>query len=151
MSEFKGFTLSNALGFQVNRTAHLMTEEIARRFASHGHELTAQDFGILMRLLQEGAVTQVKMSELMMRDKATITRRIDRLVKKNLIERVENPEDRRSFYVQLTAEGKEALDTVAPLVRDFQQELVSDVSEEDRSTVLRVLNLISNRLLENKS
>ncbi len=151
MTEFKGFTLSAALGFQLNRAAHLMTDEIARRFAAQGYDITAQDFGILMRLLQEGAITQVKMSELMMRDKATITRRIDRLVKKKLIERVENPEDRRSFFVQLTVEGREALNTITPLVRDFQQEVVSDVSGEDRETVMRVLSLISNRLMENRS
>ncbi|MDQ7003819.1 MAG: MarR family transcriptional regulator [Ghiorsea sp.] len=82
MSELKQFRFEQVLGFYINRVSYLMTEEIEKRFAQAGLNIVAQEFAILMRLFQEGDVPQAKIIELMMRDKTTITRRIDGLVKK---------------------------------------------------------------------
>ena len=50
-------------------------------------------------------MTQVEIAALMMRDKTTITRRIDGLVKKQLVERNPDPDDRRYFRIGLTVAG----------------------------------------------
>ncbi len=143
----RNFQLDQALGFNVNRTAFLMSEEIATRFSKHGYQLSAQDFGILMRLAHEGELTQVRISELMMRDKTTITRRIDKLETKGLVERVRKPDDRRSFYIHLTPEGNKALNTLTPLVQALQQELLADVSDTDKEVTISVLKQISAKLI----
>jgi MarR family transcriptional regulator for hemolysin len=151
MSEpIKDFQLEQAIGLNVNRTAFLMTEEIARRFSSHGQRLSAQDFGILFRLFKQGPMTQVEIAALMMRDKTTITRRIDGLVKKQLVERSPDPDDRRYFRVDLTATGHRALDVMIPLVRDFQQEVLSDIPDEEKAITIRTLKKISDRLISLK-
>jgi len=75
-----GFKLDQTIGMNVNRVAFLMTEEIARRFAAHGFPISAQDFGILFHIHSQGAMTQIEIASKMMRDKTTITRRIDSLV-----------------------------------------------------------------------
>ena len=147
MSEpIKDFQLEQAIGLNVNRTAFLMSEEIARRFSSHGQPLFAQDFGILFRLLKQGPMTQVEIGVLMMRDKTTITRRIDGLVKKQLVERNSDPDDRRCLRIALTATGDRALEIMIPLVRDFQQEVLSDIPDEEKA-------ILSYRILreENRS
>ena len=142
------FQLEQAIGLNVNRTAFLMTEEIARRFAAHDHPLSAQDFGILFRLFNQGAMTQVEIATLMMRDKTTITRRIDGLVKKQLVERNPDPNDRRYFRIDLTAEGNRALEVMIPLVRDFQQEVLSDIPDEEKATTIKTLKHISDKLIQ---
>lgn len=151
MSEpIKDFQLEQAIGLNVNRTAFLMAEEISRRFSNNGYQLSAQDFGILFRLLKQGAMTQVEIGVLMMRDKTTITRRIDGLVKKQLVERNPNPDDRRYFRIALTAEGHRALEVMIPLVRDFQQEVLSDIPDEEKATTIRTLKCISDKLINLK-
>lgn len=151
MSEpIKDFQLEQAIGLNVNRTAFLMTEEIARRFSSHGQPLSAQDFGILFRLFKQGPMTQVEIAALMMRDKTTITRRIDGLVKKQLVERNLDPDDRRCFRVDLTAAGHRAVDVMIPLVRDFQQEVLSDIPDEEKAITIRTLKKISDKLISLK-
>ncbi len=141
------FQLEQAIGLNVNRTAFLMTEEIARRFATCGYPLSAQDFGILFRLMKQGAMTQVEIATLLMRDKTTITRRIDGLVKKRLVERNPCPDDRRCFRVALTETGHRALAVMIPLVRDFQQEVLSDIPDEEKATTIRTLKLIADKLI----
>jgi len=133
---------------QVNRTAFLMTEEIIRRFAAHGYQLSTQDFGILYRLREQGPMTQVEIATLMMRDKTTITRRIDALVKKGLVERIPCKKDRRCFRISLTDDGLQALTTITPLVHDFQQEVLSDIPNDEKVILHKTLKIISNKLIE---
>ncbi len=78
------FELNQAIGMHVKRTAFFMSEEITSRLSRHrhGYAVSAQDFGILFRPLK-GSMTQVEIAALLMRDKTTITRRIDGLAKKD--------------------------------------------------------------------
>jgi len=152
MSDSKNdFQLDQAIGMQVNRTAFLMTEEISSRFYDHGYQLSAQDFGILYRLSEQGAMTQVEIAVIMMRDKTTITRRIDGLVKKQLVERNPDPDDRRYYRISLTEAGEQALSTLQPLVSDFQQELLSNISDADKSITIKTLQHISDQLISYKT
>ena len=151
MSEpIKDFQLEQAIGLNVNRAAFLMTEEIARRFSSNGYQLSAQDFGILFRLSKQGPMTQVEIGALMMRDKTTITRRVDGLVKKQLVKRNPDPDDRRYYRIALTAEGNRALEVMIPLVLDFQQEVLSEIPDEDKATTIQTLKCISDKLINLK-
>jgi len=144
------FQLEQAIGLNVNRTAFLMTDEIARRFAGRGYPLSAQDFGILFRLMKQGAMTQVEIASLVMRDKTTITRRIDGLVKKGLVTRNPCPEDRRCFRVALTGPGEQALAVMIPLVRDFQQEVLSDIPDAEKAITIKTLKHISDKLIQRR-
>jgi len=147
MSELNpDFQLEQAIGLNVNRTAFLMTEEIARRFADHALPLSAQDFGILFRLLKQGAMTQVEIAALMMRDKTTITRRLDGLVKKRLIERRTDAADRRHFRIHLSEEGKAAMPILMAVVAYFQIEALTDVSDEEKQITINTLQKITAQL-----
>ena len=139
-----------AIGMHVNRTAFLMSEEIARRFSQHGYAISAPDFGILYRLMEQGAMTQVDIATVMMRDKTTITRRINALVKKGLVERTPCKEDRRCFRISLTDEGDSALKVTMPLVHGFQQEVLSDISDEEKVITIKALEHISETIITKK-
>ncbi len=139
MDDLNTFKLEQALGFHVNRVSYLMTEEVEKRFAVAGLAIVAQDFAILIRLYSGGSMSQAKIVELMMRDKTTVTRRLDGLVKKGLIERKANEQDRRRFDIMLTAQGKQLLDQAFPIASGMQKELVANISPEDRDATVRVL------------
>ncbi|MDQ6956137.1 MAG: MarR family transcriptional regulator [Mariprofundaceae bacterium] len=145
------FQLDKAIGMHVNRTAFLMTEEIAKRFSAHGYQLSAQDFGILFRLSQQPTMTQVDIAALMMRDKTTITRRIDSLVKKQLVERNPDPNDRRYYRISLTPSGKQALKLLAPMVSGFQQALLRDIPDAEKEITINTLKHITERLIQYKT
>jgi MarR family transcriptional regulator for hemolysin len=93
----------------------------------------------------------VDIATLMMRDKTTITRRIDGLVKKQLVERNPDPNDRRYYQIGLTEQGTEALDVLIPLVSDFQQELLRDIPSSDKQATINTLKYISEQLIAYKT
>ena len=137
------FELERALGFYVNRTAYVMSEEVAKRFQDCGHKLTAQDFGILFRLWKQDGLSQVQIASLMMRDKTTITRRLDALVKKSLIERRVDPADRRLFRIHLTHEGMLATESLMVVVDEFQKEVLSEIHDEHKEITINTLKTIT--------
>jgi len=146
----KDFQLEQAFGFNVNRTAFLMTEEISKRFAAEGYQLSAQDFGIILRLSKQEPMTQREITQLMLRDKTTITRRIDKLVKSDLVERETCSNDRRQVNIKLTAAGHAALKATIPIVQAFQTELYQDIPEEDQLVAIKTLKNISAKLMSKK-
>jgi len=148
MNNLNTFQLEQAFGFHVNRVSYLMTEEIEKRFAQAGLPIVAQDFAILFRLFSSGTLSQADIVHLMMRDKTTVTRRLDGLVKKGLIARSPNAEDRRRFDIHLTKEGKAILDTAFPLARDFQKELVQDIPQQDKEITIQVLKKVMGSLMD---
>jgi len=148
MSNFK---LEQAIGFHVNRTAFLMTEEIEKRISSLGYEISTQDFAILFRLLKKGPMTQVEIAKLLMRDKTTITRRIDALVKKQYVQRTANPDDRRFFLIELTETAHQALKALVPLISNFQKEVLHAVPDEEKAITIKTLQHISNLLINLKN
>jgi len=74
--------------------------------------------------------------------KSTLTGILDRLEKLKLIERRLDPDDRRSFLVSVTDEGRRVAERIGPAVFGFEQSVLNAVSEEDYLAFQRVLKAI---------
>lgn len=142
----EAFLLEAMMGFHINRTDHLMSEAIAKRFHARGFALTAQDFSILYRLWKQDGMIQKDIAAMMTRDKTTITRRLDGLVKKHLIERRPDPEDRRIFRIHLTHEGKITVRHLIDAVQRYHAELLRDIPAEEQQITIRTLQRIADVL-----
>ncbi len=62
---------------------------------------------------------------------STLTSMLDRLEERKLIARKVNPEDRRSFVISLTAEGRRFADRLHKLVEELERRLGDMVSAND--------------------
>ncbi len=74
---------------------------------------------------------------------STATSVLDRLEKRGLIVRRMNPEDRRSFFVELTDEGKEMADYVQMFVKRFEAAMARRVSEGEERGFRAVMAAIA--------
>lgn len=139
------FVLKKMMGFYVNRTAFLMSDGIAKRFSQNVAELTAQDFGILNFLYKNDGQTHTVISQEMLRDKTTITRRVDLLVKKGFLFREVDLQDRRIVRVYLTDKAKEIKTNLVSNIVDFHKEVLNDIPKEDLDITIKTLEkIISN-------
>lgn len=81
---------------------------------------------------------------------ATAGRTVDRLTRLELVDRREDPEDRRSKLVSLTSEGKKLTDIqiegVRRRIRSFSDALPADVADRLRSAMLAALDATPSRL-----
>jgi len=128
------------LGLQLKLTTNIMQQEHNKYLKPHG---ISNEQGLLLKYVYEmPGVTQTQIAEDLKKDKTTITRIIDTLVKKGDLERRVSDEDRRSFHIYATKETRKKVEEVAPLFEKNGKELEKIISKEDYETTLKVLNQI---------
>ena len=93
--------------------------------------LTHAQFDIIATLGNTQGMTYKELGEKTLITKGTLTGVIDRLEQKGLVERERNCDDKRSFYVRLTASGEAAFRDVFPKVIEHGRQLFSSLSDSD--------------------
>ena len=71
-----------------------------------------------------------------------MTRMIDRLVEKGLIERSRCPHDRRATRLSLTEAGHEALEPISAVLADTLNDLLNGFSRDEFDTLLALLRRV---------
>jgi DNA-binding MarR family transcriptional regulator len=109
-------------------------------------DLTGEQAHILKNIDISAGRSQNELCELVDKTPANITRILDRLEKKNLIIRRDNPEDRRSSLVFQTSAGARLSASVAKLFEQLSAEIERDISPEDIAGFRNVLAQIDTNL-----
>ncbi|KPB02667.1 transcriptional regulator [Ahrensia marina] len=134
---------------QLIRVSTHLSGEMAATFSRHG--INAASFDVLATLLRSGpphSLSPNQLLETMMVSSGTMTNRIDQLVKEKLVERIQNPQDKRSVLISLTEKGRRLIDdavtdhvnTQARLVAPFSDKEFADLNNLLRSYLLKIGN-----------
>ena len=106
----------------------------AKRMSLETSELAA-----LEHLQAAGPMTQKRLVERLSMSPGAVTAMIDRLESRGYVERIPNPEDRRSALVLITKAGlEELLRHLWPYIEDMKG-LEEGFSEEERAVIARFL------------
>ncbi|HHW91721.1 MAG TPA: MarR family transcriptional regulator [Firmicutes bacterium] len=96
-----------------------------------GNDLTAVQLSCLHYLNRHENVNASSIAEGLVISRAAATNLVERLVRKGLVTREVNPEDRRQVFIQLSPLGKEALARALSHQREYFSRIVSRMKEED--------------------
>ena len=91
--------------------AHAAVEAHARAHVAT-HELTLPEFGILEVLYHKGRMLLGEVQRKILVSSGGITYLVDRLEARGLVERLENPADRRARFVSLTRQGEKLIQRI---------------------------------------
>ncbi|MFB9125701.1 MarR family transcriptional regulator [Paraburkholderia dipogonis] len=111
------FSLTLSVGFSINKARNLLINEMDA--ALKDLDITSQQMGILLSMRRGVATTPFELSRLLGIDTGLMTRMLDKLEIKGLLERSRSIEDRRVVNLKLTDEGEaiaERLPEIAPVV-----------------------------------
>ena len=126
-------------------TQHL-TLEMAKTFTEYG--LKPANFDVLATLRRAGPPYGLSPNDLIastMVTSGTMTNRIDQLIKGGLVERTQNPNDRRSVLVSLTETGFSIIDSAVTAHVATQDRLTSSLSADEYKN----LNTLLKKYLKN--
>ena len=112
-----GLELDHALGFRVYRLSQLFRTALYRAFQAEGHEVTPEQWIVLVRLWQQDGATQSALVESTLKDKATLSRILDVMERSGMVVRRPDPVDARSRRVHLNRDCKELRTRFMPIVR----------------------------------
>ena len=95
------------------------------------YNLTPVQFGVLTVLANGRARDQVTIAKMIGVDRNTVADVIRRLVRRQLLDRYDNPGDKRTKFTKITSEGKHLIDRVQPGMIEAQRRLISPLSDEE--------------------
>ncbi|MBT4918454.1 MAG: MarR family transcriptional regulator [Flavobacteriaceae bacterium] len=102
--------------------------------------ISPQQFNILRILRGSGAAISVKTIKDRMLERApNATRLMDKLCAKNLINRIDCPEDRRIVHIEITKEGLKLLKKIDS---EFKEDLMHNLSNEEAIQLSDLLDKI---------
>lgn len=102
------------------------------------YSLTTGEFDVLATLRRHGTpycVTPTTLFRTAMLSSGAMTNRLNRLEKKALIERLPDPDDRRSLMVKLTKDGLSLIDSAVEAHLKKEHDLIAMFSEEEQQTL----------------
>lgn len=113
------------------------------RIKAAGFDITIDQWMVLKTLNENSEITQQQIGELVFKDYASITRIIELLVQKHYISRSSHKEDRRRFYLAITAKGKKILQQLQPIINKNRSIALKGISEKDIYTLRAYLDTIT--------
>lgn len=106
-------------------------------------ELTLLQLGTLLLLEDGEARTVGALGEQIGRSLSATSRLVEQLVKRELLRREEDPDDRRARRVTIAARGRKLLQAMVRRRAETEMRLIAALAPEDQRTVLRGLELLA--------
>jgi len=132
------------------RTTSVVNKLFTQEFKKAGIEITREQWSVLAVLWQSDGCSQLHIANETYRDKPSTTRLIDNLEKDAYIQRKNDPNDKRSNLIFLTAKGKKIEKKANAVIFDAMEEAIKGVTEKEiegfKTTLDKVFHNISNRL-----
>ena len=133
--------LEDSLGHKLITILEVMRnytkEPLTKLGITHGHFIT------LLYISENEGVTQAQLSEIHRKDRNIVSRNIDVLEEKGFVIRKRGIVDRRSFTIHLTDLGHSVITTHKNLIKESEQEALSNLSKDEISIFYSLLTKIA--------
>jgi DNA-binding MarR family transcriptional regulator len=128
------------------------TQLIERRVRSGLREdfgTTLPRFDLMAQLERHrGGLKMGELSRLLMVTGGNVTAIVDQLEKEGLVERLDEPDDRRAFRIRLTRSGEKTFAEMARVHEQWVVELVAGLSRREQDDLLRLLAKVKQNAME---
>lgn len=119
------------------------------------HELTDVQFNVLSLLKHqsndEGGLTQVELSRMLLVNRANITSIVDRMEKAGFIRRTPAANDRRYNLVKLTPRGRHCLEATEKDYMTAVHGVMSVLNDDELDSLIEMLNRVRESLAQTRA
>lgn len=134
------FIMDESLGFIINRASMAIKKSFTKRLRPY--DLTPEQWSILNRLGEQDGLTQKDLADRTYKDQPNTTRILDKLEKKGMLKRADNPEDRRAFLIFLTEEGEAVRKNIIPITTQLNNDACMGLKKEEREQLIKLLDRV---------
>ncbi|ASM71316.1 MULTISPECIES: MarR family winged helix-turn-helix transcriptional regulator [Roseobacteraceae] len=116
-------------------------------FRAAGHPINPEEWAILLVLWKQSPQTPGALADVTIKDRTTVTRLIDAMVRKGLVIRTEDPDDRRRSIVAVSVHGHAVKSELIGIAQGLIDRTLGGIPREDIDTTTRTLQAMTQNLL----
>lgn len=138
-------SLDEAPGFVLAQTHFLFKARFKRELERAGLSITPEQLAVLGRLHEREGQTQRELADSTFKDFGSMTRMIDLMERKGLVERRPHPADRRAYALYLTQAGLGLKPAITRAVEAMYSDMWGGVDPKDIQRFLTMLRHLQTR------
>ncbi|MFN8355647.1 MAG: MarR family transcriptional regulator [Spirosomataceae bacterium] len=133
--------------FKIDTTVKKIRHTMQKKLDHAGLNLTVDQWVLIDHIEKKQGLSQIELAEITVKDGPTVTRIIDLLVEKGLVERRMPENDRRKFGIYLTSAGQEKYEQAFPIIAEVRQLGWNHLSDEDYYNFVRILDTVYQNII----
>ena len=133
--------ISGKVSMAINRMMY-------RNFRKEDLDITPEQWTVLAFLWKEDGITQQRLCDVTFKDKPSMTRLIDNLVKQKLVKRKASANDRRSNLIYLTEEGRGIKEKAMSAVQKTLDTALAGIDDQGMDYVRNILKIVFSNIQE---
>lgn len=128
--------------YLLERTVRQFRKYSQAMFAENNIPLTGDQWVVLKRISEEEGINQREIADSTYKDPASVTRILDLLETRELVRRESVENDRRTYALFVTPQGKALVEKVTPIAIEARQKGLEGLNSKDYAHLKRILNKI---------
>ncbi|MDL2267554.1 MarR family transcriptional regulator [Desulfovibrio sp. OttesenSCG-928-G15] len=140
------YDVDKSLGYLTITTNRLMSANLRKRLLEAEIDITAEQWGILAQLWNNGSIAQDELANAICVDKSSLSRVLDVLERRGLVIRKRAPSDARRKVLYPTKEAEKLRTKCKEVADECSQRLMAGVDPDEMDCCLRVLTQIKQNL-----
>jgi DNA-binding MarR family transcriptional regulator len=133
--------MKDLLLFRLYRLGATAAQPIVR-LCEGRYAITRREWRMIAVLSQEGPLLSSVLARIARIEPARTSRAISSLAQRGLVTRVPRPNDRRYVEIHLTEQARAIYRSLAPRIRQLDEQLLSVLSQGDRAQLERLVTLL---------
>jgi DNA-binding MarR family transcriptional regulator len=129
-------------GHLIRRLHQQSTQVFVQRTQAAGFDLTPVQYAAIEAIYENPGIDQARVAEMIGYDRATIGGVIERLEKKDWINREVSEQDRRARVLSLTTKGKRIRSALEPIVQDLQKDILQPLNAADQARFVELVRKV---------
>jgi len=134
-------TLEEFVPYRLSVASNAVSTRISQSYRKR-FKLKVAEWRLIAILAETAHMTPQDIGKAGELDKITVSRAAAALLKRGLVAQDRNPEDGRSHFLSLTAEGEALYEQIVPAAKGVEDALLANFSVEDRTQLVRLLRQI---------
>lgn len=136
--------INAVLFYTLEKSIKVYRKYAQTQIANAGFDITIDQWLVLKSLQENSHLSQNEIADLVFKDMASITRIIELLVKKELVERHINKSDRRKFELKITKNGKKMIELISPIVKNNRKQALKGITKLEQNNLISRLEILIN-------
>ena len=127
-------------GMALCRTARKLHQHLEHCFEPYN--VTPGQWSLIRQLQETPGISQKQLADLLEKDQNNVKALVDRLVRKNIVERRRSPKDQRAFQLYLTEKGLQCWQSVVRVDDTFMDSALAGLSPHEVTAFNQLLRKI---------